>query len=39
MGRFYTVSFRKNCVLERHVDPGAIRPQLGVSATYEHLEQ
>lgn len=38
MGRFYTVSFRKSCVLQRHVDLEAFGRQLGVFATYEHLE-
>jgi hypothetical protein len=38
LGRYYIVSFRKNCVLERHVDLEAFGRKLGVFAAYEHLE-
>ena len=39
MGRFYTVSFRKNRVLQQHVDLEAFGRKLGALADFEHMEQ
>jgi hypothetical protein len=39
LGRYYTVSFRKNCVLQRHVDLEAFGRKLGALADFEHMER